>query len=299
MTMTTYVVITNMPGYLPETEPIKCDTLTEAWDALIEEINLTDSWGDDGQRRVDTAQRMLERHILMDRAVSIRLGNYVHTIQQSKPYSGRGYTRTVWSTDEGWAINTARGEYRCSACLPLDADVDPEDEVAYQLGLPAGEEPDYWVTKERLEMTGTDLTVDTPQHCHLCDVLISLPLSREGLDYVFLQVYDERTKHTEAILNAWQDEYEDQFPQCEKCDERFASQGDLDEHMPEHWDVKTWAEAKQAFDAYVDEAYPPVNFPNVTIYASDSLKTDEVAYDEQINAWVEGMGIDPNVLRGL
>lgn len=148
-------------------------------------------------------------------------------------------------------------------------------------------------------MAGTDLTVDTPQHCYLCDTLIRMPLSREGLDYVFLQVYDERTKHTEAILNAWQNEYEDQFPQCEKCDERFASQGDLDEHMPEHWSVKTWAEAKQAFDAYLDAEHEPTRFWNVTIYASDALKTDEVAYDEQINAWVEGMGIDPNVLRGL
>lgn len=299
MTMTTYVVITNMPGYLPETEPIVCDTLTEAWGVLIEEINLTDSWGDDGQRRVNTALRMMEPTILASKALSITMGNYVHTIQQSKPYGGRGYPRTVWSTDEGWAINTARGEYRCSACLPIDADVDPEDEVAYQLGLPTGEEPDYWVTKERLEMAGTDLTVDTPQHCYLCDTLIRLPLSREGLDYVFLKVYDERTNVPEAILNAWEEEYEDQFPQCETCDERFANQQDLDEHKPEHWAYRTWAEVVQAFDAYLDDQYEPITFWNVDIYASAALKTDEVAYDEQINAWVEGLGLDYNILRAL
>jgi hypothetical protein len=300
MTMTTYVVITNMPGYLPETEPIACNTLQEAWDVLVEEINITNSWGDDGWRRVDTARRMLESTILAARALSITMGNYVHTIQQSKPYSGRGTIRTVWSTDEGWAINTARGEYRCSACLPLDAVVDPEDEVRYHLEhSEPGDEPDYWLTKERLEAGGTDLTVDTPQHCYLCDTLIVLPLSKTGLDYVFLKVYDERVNVPEAILNAWEEVYQDQFPQCEKCDERFASQGDLDEHKPEHWDVKTWAEAVQAFDAFLDAENEPIRFWNVTIYASDALKTDEVAYDEQINAWVEGLGIDYNVLRGL
>jgi hypothetical protein len=305
MTMTTYVVTVNVPGFLPEGEPTVCDTLSEAWYLLVSEVHETLNMVDEEhpQRGSWTlpprSEVPLERSILLDRQWSWQAGGYLHTITQRKPSNGSREDRTVWSTDEGWAINTARGEYRCSACLPIAADVDPEDEVAYQLNLAPGEEPDYWVTKERLEMAGTDLTVDTPQHCYLCDVLISLPLSREGLDYVFLQVYDERTKHTEAILNAWQNEYEDQFPQCEKCDERFASQGDLDEHMPEHWGVKTWAEAKQAFDAYLDAEHEPTRFWNVTIYASDALKTDEVAYDEQINAWVEGLGIDPNLLRGL
>lgn len=300
MTMTTYVVITNMPGYLPETEPIKCDTLQEAWDALVEEINLTDSWGDDGKLRLDTAERLLERSILTDRAMSITLGNYVHTIQQSKPYGGRGHERTVWYTMEEWAINTARSEYRCSACLPLDAVVDPADEVRYHLEhSEPGDEPDYWLTKERLEASGTDLTVDTPQHCYLCDTLIVLPLSQTGLDYVFLKVYDERVNVPEAILNAWEEVYKSNWPQCETCDERFANQQDLDEHKPEHWAYRTWAEVEEAFDTYLDREYEPITFWNVTIHPSQALKTDEVAYDEQINAWVESLGLDYNILRGL
>jgi hypothetical protein len=162
-----------------------------------------------------------------------------------------------------------------------------------------GEEPDWWVSIKRLKDQAIDLSVDTPQHCYLCDTLIELPLTKEGLDYVFEKVYDESGKHPSDALTAWEEFYQDAWPQCEVCDERYANQADLDEHKPEHWDVKTWAEAVQAFDAYLDAENEPIRFWNVTIYASDALKTDEVAYDEQINAWVEGMNIDPDILRGL
>lgn len=77
--MTVYYVTVNKPGYSPEGEPIGCETLEDARDALASEINTTaDAVGtDDGRAQAwnDAGEAQPGE--------SIMFAGYAHTITES------------------------------------------------------------------------------------------------------------------------------------------------------------------------------------------------------------------------
>ena len=77
--MTVYYVTVNKPGYLPEGEPIGCETLADARDALASEINTTaDALGtDDGRAEAWDDTRRAQP------GDSVMFAGYAHSIAES------------------------------------------------------------------------------------------------------------------------------------------------------------------------------------------------------------------------
>lgn len=63
-----YVAIINIPGYLPESEPVAFDSAREAWDYLIDELERDElAWAPDDWNDTDGPASRTETALTMER----------------------------------------------------------------------------------------------------------------------------------------------------------------------------------------------------------------------------------------
>lgn len=57
--------------------------------------------------------------------------------------------------------------------------------------------------------------------------------------------------------------------------------------------MKTWAEAEEAFDDYLDNAYPEIEMMGMTFLPSEMLKNaDRIAYECVLGDFIDSEGYD-------
>ncbi len=64
-------------------------------------------------------------------------------------------------------------------------------------------------------------------------------------------------------------------------------------------EIITWREAREAFEALLDEMHPPLNFGFVKVHPSTALReADPIAYRQGLLDFLDAEGVDSDDLEG-